>query len=54
MLGGAALAASGSSLIFDGLWVQGVVFLVVSVLLLVGVRPVLRRHLSPAGACRNR
>ena len=46
MLGGGALAAAGSSLIFDALWVQGVVFLLVSVLLLVGVRPVLRRHVS--------
>jgi len=46
MLGGGALAAAGSSLIFDALWVQGVVFLLVSVLLLVGVRPVMRRHLS--------
>lgn len=46
MLGGGALAASGSSLFFDDLWIQGVVFLVVSVLLLVGVRPVLRRHLT--------
>ena len=46
MLGGGALAAAGSSLIVDDLWIHGVVFLVVSVLLLVGVRPVLRRHLT--------
>jgi membrane protein implicated in regulation of membrane protease activity len=47
MLGGGALAAAGSSLIFDDIWwVQGVVFLVASILLLVGVRPVLRRHLN--------
>jgi membrane protein implicated in regulation of membrane protease activity len=46
MLGGGALAAAGSTLLFDDLWVHGVVFLVASVLLLVGVRPVLRRHLS--------
>src|SRR5882672_8253379 len=44
MLGGGALAAAGSSLLFDDLWVHGAVFLVVSVLLLVLVRPALRRH----------
>lgn len=46
MLGGGALAAAGSTLLFDDLWVHGVVFLAASILLLVGVRPVLRRHLS--------
>ena len=46
MLGGGALAAAGSTLLFDDLWVHGVVFLVASILLLVGVRPVLRRHFS--------
>ena len=46
MLGGGALAAAGSAAVFDGpIWVDGVVFLVVSVLLLVGVRPALRRRL---------
>jgi membrane protein implicated in regulation of membrane protease activity len=46
MLGGGALAAAGTKWLFDGpLWVDGVVFLVVSVLLLVGVRPALRRRL---------
>jgi membrane protein implicated in regulation of membrane protease activity len=44
MLGGGALAAAGSSLVFDDLWIHGAVFLVVSVLLLALVRPVLRRH----------
>src|ERR1700758_737072 len=44
MLGGGALAAAGSSLIFDELWVHGTVFAVVSLLLLVMVRPALRRH----------
>jgi len=44
MLGGGALAAAGSSLIFDQLWVHGAVFAVVSVLLLVLVRPALRKH----------
>ena len=46
MLGGGALAAAGSSLVFDDLWVHGAVFLVVSILLLVVVRPVLRRHFT--------
>lgn len=44
MLGGGALAAAGSSLVFDDLWVHGAVFAVVSILLLVLVRPALRRH----------
>ncbi|MFV9636224.1 NfeD family protein [Mycobacterium neumannii] len=44
MLGGGALAAAGSSLIFDDLWVHGAVFAVASILLLVLVRPALRRH----------
>src|ERR1700694_1590306 len=43
MLGGGALAAAGSSLLFDDLWVHGAVFLVMSVLLLVLVRPAPRR-----------
>jgi membrane protein implicated in regulation of membrane protease activity len=46
MLGGGALAAAGSSLIFDEVWVHGVVFLVASLLLLVGVRPLLRKRLT--------
>jgi membrane protein implicated in regulation of membrane protease activity len=46
MLGGGALAAAGSAVFFDSVWVHGVVFLVASILLLVGVRPVLRRHLT--------
>jgi membrane protein implicated in regulation of membrane protease activity len=46
MLGGGALAAAGSSLVFDDLWIQGAVFLVVSVLMLAVVRPVLRRHFT--------
>jgi membrane protein implicated in regulation of membrane protease activity len=44
MLGGGALAAAGSSLLVDELWVHGAVFLVVSILLLVLVRPGLKRH----------
>lgn len=47
MLSGGALAAAGSSFLLDlPIWVDGVVFLLVSVLLLVGVRPALRRRLS--------
>ena len=44
MLSCGALAAVGSNLIFDNYVVDGAVFLVVSVLLLVLVRPVLRRR----------
>lgn len=47
MLSGGALAAAGSSGLLDlPLWADGVVFLVVSVLLLFGVRPALRRKLT--------
>lgn len=46
MLGGGALAAAGTSALIDWpVWADGVVFLVVSVLLLVLVRPALRRRL---------
>jgi membrane protein implicated in regulation of membrane protease activity len=49
MLGGGALAASASSWLLDWpIWADGAVFLVVSVLLLVLVRPPLRRRLTPA------
>ncbi len=48
MLGGGALAASVSSYLVDWpVWADGAVFLIVSVLLLVLVRPVLRRRLTP-------
>ena len=47
MLSGGALAAAGSSWLLDlPIWVDGAVFLVVAVLLLVLVRPVLRRRLT--------
>jgi membrane protein implicated in regulation of membrane protease activity len=46
MISGGALAAAGSSLIFDELWIDGVVFAVVSMLLLVLVRPALRRRFA--------
>lgn len=50
MLSGGALAAAGSSWLLNlPLWADGTVFLVVSVLLMVGVRPALRRRLT-AGA----
>ncbi len=49
MLGGGALAAAGSSWVMDWpVWADGVVFLIVSVLLLVLVRPAVRRRLTPA------
>ncbi|HEY1840662.1 MAG TPA: NfeD family protein [Mycobacterium sp.] len=49
MLGGGALAAAGSSWLLNlPIWADGVVFLVVSLLLLVSVRPALRQHLTPA------
>ncbi|HYX98321.1 MAG TPA: NfeD family protein [Mycobacterium sp.] len=49
MLGGGALAAAGSSWLLDlPIWTDGAVFLAISVLLLVLVRPALRRRLTPA------
>jgi membrane protein implicated in regulation of membrane protease activity len=48
MLSGGALAAAGGSLSGFPLWADASVFLVVSVLLLVLVRPALRRRFSPA------
>jgi membrane protein implicated in regulation of membrane protease activity len=49
MLAGGALSAAASSWLVDWpVWSDGAVFLVVSVLLLVLVRPALRRRLSPA------
>lgn len=46
MLGGGALVAAGGSWLFGfPVWVDGLVFLVVSVLLLVLVRPALRRRM---------
>ena len=46
MLSGGAFAAVGSSLVFDELWIDAVAFAVVSVLLLVLVRPMLRRRFT--------
>ncbi len=49
MLSGGALAAAGSTWLLDlPIWADGAVFLVVSVLLLMLVRPALRRRLTPA------
>ncbi|SON63214.1 hypothetical protein MSIMFI_04744 [Mycobacterium simulans] len=51
MLGGGALAASGTSWLMDWpVWADGLVFLLVSVLLLLLVRPALRRRLAPGRA----
>lgn len=51
MLSGGALAAAGSSWVLGlPLWADGAVFLVVSVLLLVMVRPVVRRRLDAGRA----
>ncbi len=48
MLGGGALSAAATSWLLDWpVWSDGAVFLVVSLLLVVLVRPVLRRRLSP-------
>ncbi|MDT5149188.1 MAG: hypothetical protein QOI01_921 [Mycobacterium sp.] len=47
MLSGGAFAAAGSAAVFDWpIWTDGAVFLVVSVLLLVLVRPALRRRFA--------
>ena len=49
MLAGGALAAAGTTWVFDlPVWADAAVFLVVSILLLVLVRPALRRRLAPA------
>jgi membrane protein implicated in regulation of membrane protease activity len=49
MLAGGALAAAGCSWLLDfPIWAESAVFLVVSVLLLILVRPLLRRRLTPA------
>lgn len=46
MLSGGALAAVGSSLLVDNVVLDGVVFALVSILLLVLVRPALRRRFA--------
>ena len=49
MLSGGALAAAGSTWLLDWpVWANAAVFVVVSLLLLVLVRPALRRRLTPA------
>jgi membrane protein implicated in regulation of membrane protease activity len=54
MLSGGALAAVGSNLIFDNYVIDGVVFAVVSVLLLVLVRPALRRRFNSGSGLPDR
>ncbi|MCP9272699.1 NfeD family protein [Mycolicibacterium arenosum] len=44
MLSGGALAAAGSALVFDELWIDGAVFAVASILLLVLVRPAIKHR----------
>lgn len=47
MLSGGALSAAGASAVFNGpVWVDGAVFAIVSILLLVLVRPALRRRFA--------
>jgi membrane protein implicated in regulation of membrane protease activity len=54
MLGGGALAAAAASWLSDWPnWADGAVFLVVSVALVVLVRPALRRRLVPAKSLRT-
>ncbi len=54
MLGGGALAAAGTSWLLNmPVWVDGVVFLVVSVLLLVVARPALKRRLLSGKALEH-
>jgi membrane protein implicated in regulation of membrane protease activity len=51
MLGGGALAASGTAWVTDWpILADGAVFVIVSMLLVVLVRPALRRRLTPAGS----
>ncbi|GAC83243.1 NfeD family protein [Gordonia paraffinivorans] len=46
MLAGGALAAAGTDFVFEPpIWVDGLVFAAVSLLLLVAVRPVAKRHM---------
>lgn len=54
MLSGGALAAVGSNLIFDNYVIDGIVFAVVSVLLLVLVRPALKRRFAHGTGLQDR
>lgn len=49
MFAAGALAAAGTAVVTDNLFVQAVVFAVVSVLALVAARPVVQRRLHPSG-----
>jgi membrane protein implicated in regulation of membrane protease activity len=54
MLGGGALAAAGSAALFDWpIWADGVVFLVVSILLVLLVRPALRKRFTSGPALES-
>lgn len=54
MLSGGALAAAGTGFLFDWpIWADGAVFLVVSVLLLVLVRPMLRRRMASGSGLQD-
>ncbi|MDF2825779.1 MAG: hypothetical protein K0R68_3187 [Mycobacterium sp.] len=54
MLGGGALAAAGTAAVFDWpVWADGVVFLVVSILLLLLVRPALRKRFTSGPALES-
>lgn len=47
MLGGSALVTAGAGWVFDmPLWAEGLVFVISAVILLVGVRPALRKRLT--------
>src|SRR4029079_6450928 len=54
MLSGGALAAGRSHLIFDNYVIDGIVFMVVSVLLLVVVRPALKRRFTEGAGLLDR
>lgn len=53
MLGGGALAAAGVSILTDALWIQLLVFSLVSVALVVGARPALLRKFHQPSAIKS-
>lgn len=53
MLGGGALAAAGTSVFTDALWLQLLVFSLVSVALVVGARPTLLRKFHQPSAIKS-
>ena len=48
-----ALCAMGAALLEWKLWIQVVVFVVVSVILLLSLRPILRKYFTPKLTCTN-